>query len=111
LSPQIRVILHSIFVCVNALILYFSTKFPLGQIKLWEACVEEVHKSCDLAEVSAQYTLSIQSISQGLTYLLIDSPHEKVQWASHTELYLKHHKYLLHIPCAREVHLILLDVH
>lgn len=50
--------------------------------------MEEVHKSCDLAEVSAQYTLSIQSISQGLTYLLIDSPHEKVQWESHTELYL-----------------------
>ncbi|KAG1935917.1 pleckstriny domain-containing family H [Pimephales promelas] len=68
-------------------ILYYfrsqEDKFPLGQIKLWEACVEEVHKSCDLAEVSAQYTLSIQSISQGLTYLLIDSPHEKTAWFYH----------------------------
>ncbi len=58
--------------------LYFPTQFPLGQIKLWEARVEEVHKSCDVAEVSAQYTLSIQSVNQDPTYLLIDSPHEKV---------------------------------
>ncbi|XP_048061581.1 LOW QUALITY PROTEIN: pleckstrin homology domain-containing family H member 2 [Megalobrama amblycephala] len=58
-------------------------KFPLGQIKLWEAHVEEVHKSFDLAEVSAQYTLSIQSMSQGPTYLLIDSPHEKTAWFYH----------------------------
>ncbi len=63
-------------VCVNALMLSFTTQFPLGQIKLWEACVEEVHKSCDV--VPAQYTLSIQSVNQDPTYLLIDSPHEKV---------------------------------
>ncbi|XP_051507154.1 pleckstrin homology domain-containing family H member 2 isoform X2 [Myxocyprinus asiaticus] len=58
-------------------------KFPLGQIKLWEACVEEVDKSCDSAEVSAQYTLSIQPVNQGPTYLLIDSPHEKMAWLYH----------------------------
>uniref|UniRef100_A0A8C2CZ90 Pleckstrin homology domain containing, family H (with MyTH4 domain) member 2 n=1 Tax=Cyprinus carpio TaxID=7962 RepID=A0A8C2CZ90_CYPCA len=58
-------------------------KFPLGQIKLWEARVEEVQKSCDVAEVSAQYTLSIQSVSQDPTYLLIDSPHEKTAWLFH----------------------------
>uniref|UniRef100_A0A8C0Y346 Pleckstrin homology, MyTH4 and FERM domain containing H2 n=1 Tax=Cyprinus carpio carpio TaxID=630221 RepID=A0A8C0Y346_CYPCA len=58
-------------------------KFPLGQIKLWEARVEEVQKSCDVAEVSAQYTLSIQSVSQDPTYLLIDSPHEKKAWLFH----------------------------
>ncbi|XP_059374013.1 pleckstrin homology domain-containing family H member 2-like [Carassius carassius] len=58
-------------------------KFPLGQIKLWEARVEEVQKSCDVAEVSPQYTLSIQSVSQDLTYLLIDSPHEKTAWLFH----------------------------
>uniref|UniRef100_A0A671K538 Pleckstrin homology domain-containing family H member 2-like n=1 Tax=Sinocyclocheilus anshuiensis TaxID=1608454 RepID=A0A671K538_9TELE len=58
-------------------------KFPLGQIKLWEARVEEVQKSCDVAEVSAQYTLSIQSVSQDPAYLLIDSPHEKTAWLFH----------------------------
>uniref|UniRef100_A0A673G1M9 Pleckstrin homology domain-containing family H member 2-like n=1 Tax=Sinocyclocheilus rhinocerous TaxID=307959 RepID=A0A673G1M9_9TELE len=58
-------------------------KFPLGQIKLWEARVEEVQKSCDVAEVSAQYTLSIQSVSQDPAFLLIDSPHEKTAWLFH----------------------------
>ncbi|XP_016392682.1 pleckstrin homology domain-containing family H member 2-like [Sinocyclocheilus rhinocerous] len=58
-------------------------KFPLGQIKLWEARVEEVQKSCDVAEVSAQYTLSIQSVNQDPTYLLIDSPQEKTAWLYH----------------------------
>uniref|UniRef100_A0A8C2PZF3 Pleckstrin homology domain containing, family H (with MyTH4 domain) member 2 n=1 Tax=Cyprinus carpio TaxID=7962 RepID=A0A8C2PZF3_CYPCA len=58
-------------------------KFPLGQIKLWEARVEEVHKSCDVAEVSAQYTLSIQSVNQDPVYLLIDSPYEKTAWLYH----------------------------
>uniref|UniRef100_A0A672T9F0 Pleckstrin homology, MyTH4 and FERM domain containing H2 n=1 Tax=Sinocyclocheilus grahami TaxID=75366 RepID=A0A672T9F0_SINGR len=58
-------------------------KFPLGQIKLWEARVEEVQKSCDVAEDSAQYTLSIQSVSQDPAYLLIDSPHEKTAWLFH----------------------------
>uniref|UniRef100_A0A672QAT8 Pleckstrin homology, MyTH4 and FERM domain containing H2 n=1 Tax=Sinocyclocheilus grahami TaxID=75366 RepID=A0A672QAT8_SINGR len=53
-------------------------KFPLGQIKLWEARVEEVQKSCDVAEVSAPYTLSIQSVNQDPTYLLINSPQEKL---------------------------------
>ncbi|XP_073690761.1 pleckstrin homology domain-containing family H member 2 [Garra rufa] len=58
-------------------------KFPLGQIKLWEARVEEEHKSCDTAEVSTQFTLSIQSANQEPTYLLIDSPHEKTAWLYH----------------------------
>lgn len=67
--------------------LYFfrnqEDKFPLGQIKMWEARVEEEHKSCDLAELSAQHTISIQSGRQGSTYLLIDSPHEKMAWVYH----------------------------
>ncbi|XP_056617338.1 pleckstrin homology domain-containing family H member 2 [Triplophysa dalaica] len=58
-------------------------KFPLGQIKLCDARVEEVDKSCDSDKVSAQYTLSIQPVSQSLTYLLIDSPHEKTAWLYH----------------------------
>ncbi|XP_057198599.1 pleckstrin homology domain-containing family H member 2-like isoform X2 [Triplophysa rosa] len=58
-------------------------KFPLGQIKLCDARVEEVDKSCDSDKVSAQYTLSIQPVSQSPTYLLIDSPHEKTAWLYH----------------------------
>lgn len=67
-----------LYLCVNALISYFSSQFPLGQIKLCDARVEEVDKPCDSDKVS-QYTLSIQPVSQSLTYLLIDSPHEKVR--------------------------------
>nr|XP_055026906.1 pleckstrin homology domain-containing family H member 2 [Misgurnus anguillicaudatus]XP_055026907.1 pleckstrin homology domain-containing family H member 2 [Misgurnus anguillicaudatus]XP_055026908.1 pleckstrin homology domain-containing family H member 2 [Misgurnus anguillicaudatus] len=61
-------------------------KFPLGQIKLWEAVVEEVDKSCESDKVSAQYTLSIQPMNQSPTYLLIDSPHEKTAWLYHLSL-------------------------
>ncbi|XP_052007697.1 pleckstrin homology domain-containing family H member 2-like [Xyrauchen texanus] len=77
---------HVWCVLFGKMIYYFRSqedKFPLGQIKLWEARVEEVDKSCDSAEVSAQYTLSIQPVSQGPTYLLIDSPHEKMAWLYH----------------------------
>uniref|UniRef100_A0A8C2JJ46 Pleckstrin homology domain containing, family H (with MyTH4 domain) member 2 n=1 Tax=Cyprinus carpio TaxID=7962 RepID=A0A8C2JJ46_CYPCA len=80
---KVYFILHRTSVCVHALITYFHTQFPLGQIKLWEARVEEVHKSCDVAEVSAQYTLSIQSVNQDPVYLLIDSPYEKTAWLYH----------------------------
>uniref|UniRef100_A0A673IDE7 Pleckstrin homology domain-containing family H member 2-like n=1 Tax=Sinocyclocheilus rhinocerous TaxID=307959 RepID=A0A673IDE7_9TELE len=80
---KVYFILHMTSVCVHALMLYFPAQFPLGQIKLWEARVEEVQKSCDVAEVSAQYTLSIQSVNQDPTYLLIDSPQEKTAWLYH----------------------------
>uniref|UniRef100_A0A8C1RK38 Pleckstrin homology domain containing, family H (with MyTH4 domain) member 2 n=1 Tax=Cyprinus carpio TaxID=7962 RepID=A0A8C1RK38_CYPCA len=80
---KVYFILHRTSVCLHALMLYFLTQFPLGQIKLWEARVEEVHKSCDVAEVSAQYTLSIQSVNQDPVYLLIDSPYEKTSWLYH----------------------------
>ncbi|XP_036080155.1 pleckstrin homology domain-containing family H member 2 isoform X3 [Rousettus aegyptiacus] len=61
-------------------------KFPLGQIKLWEAKVEEVDRSCDSDEdyeasgrslLSTHYTIVIHPKDQGPTYLLIGSKHEK----------------------------------
>uniref|UniRef100_A0A8B9RMW3 Pleckstrin homology domain containing, family H (with MyTH4 domain) member 2 n=1 Tax=Astyanax mexicanus TaxID=7994 RepID=A0A8B9RMW3_ASTMX len=68
-------------------------KFPLGQIRLWEASVEEVERSCDSEEDSkrgqigspARSSISIQSLNQAPTYLIIDSQHEKVTaaWLYH----------------------------
>uniref|UniRef100_A0A8C9TVC4 Pleckstrin homology, MyTH4 and FERM domain containing H2 n=1 Tax=Scleropages formosus TaxID=113540 RepID=A0A8C9TVC4_SCLFO len=67
-------------------------KFPLGQIRLWEARVEEVDRSCDSDEdyessgrslLSTHYTISIQPQDQGPTYLLIGSQHEKEAWLYH----------------------------
>uniref|UniRef100_A0A4W4FBJ6 Pleckstrin homology domain containing, family H (with MyTH4 domain) member 2 n=1 Tax=Electrophorus electricus TaxID=8005 RepID=A0A4W4FBJ6_ELEEL len=63
-------------------------KFPLGQIRLWEARVEEVARSCDPDEdsksgQSAVSTISIQALNQVPTYLLADSQHEKVAWLYH----------------------------
>ncbi|XP_073753888.1 pleckstrin homology domain-containing family H member 2 isoform X3 [Callorhinus ursinus] len=61
-------------------------KFPLGQIKLREAKVEEVDRSCDSDEdyeasgrslLSTHYTIVIHPKDQGPTYLLIGSKHEK----------------------------------
>ncbi|OXB77954.1 UNVERIFIED_CONTAM: hypothetical protein H355_003177 [Colinus virginianus] len=61
-------------------------KFPLGQIKLFEAKVEEVDRSCDSDEdyeasgrslLSTHYTVVIHPKDQGPTYLLIGSKHEK----------------------------------
>ncbi|XP_026969054.1 pleckstrin homology domain-containing family H member 2 isoform X3 [Sagmatias obliquidens] len=67
-------------------------KFPLGQIRLWEAKVEEVDRSCDSDEdyeasgrslLSTHYTIVIHPKDQGPTYLLIGSKHEKDTWLYH----------------------------
>nr|XP_023660152.1 pleckstrin homology domain-containing family H member 2 isoform X1 [Paramormyrops kingsleyae]XP_023660153.1 pleckstrin homology domain-containing family H member 2 isoform X1 [Paramormyrops kingsleyae] len=67
-------------------------KFPLGQIKLWEARVEEVDRSCDSDEdyessgrslLSTHYTIAVHPRDQGPTYLLIGSQHEKEAWLYH----------------------------
>ncbi|RXM99213.1 Pleckstrin homology domain-containing family H member 2 [Acipenser ruthenus] len=67
-------------------------QFPLGQIKLWEARVEEVDRSCDSDEdyetsgrslLSTHYTIAVQPKEQGPTYLLIGSKHEKDTWLYH----------------------------
>ncbi|KAL7890262.1 hypothetical protein AOLI_G00025200 [Acnodon oligacanthus] len=66
-------------------------KFPLGQIRLWEARVEEVEQSCDSDEdskkeqtgPSTHSAISIQPLNQAPTYLLIDSQHEKAAWRYH----------------------------
>ncbi|KAJ8248319.1 hypothetical protein GJAV_G00240730 [Gymnothorax javanicus] len=64
-------------------------KFPLGQIRLWGARVEEVDRSCDSDEdyessgrslLSTHYTIAVQPPDQGPTYLLIGSQHEKAAW-------------------------------
>lgn len=63
-------------------------QFPLGQIKLWEARVEEVDGSPQSddqmktsgrgLEPAASFTLAVQPQEQGPTHLLIQSQHEKV---------------------------------
>uniref|UniRef100_A0A671V7N1 Pleckstrin homology, MyTH4 and FERM domain containing H2 n=1 Tax=Sparus aurata TaxID=8175 RepID=A0A671V7N1_SPAAU len=67
-------------------------KFPLGQIKLWEARVEEVDrsrdsdddlKSCGRGLQTAHFTIAIHPQEQGPTYLLIESRHEKDSWLYH----------------------------
>ncbi|KAM5292338.1 pleckstrin homology domain-containing family H member 2 isoform 2-T2 [Ctenodactylus gundi] len=80
---------------VGKTLYYFRSqedKFPLGQIKLWEAKVEEVDRSCDSDEdyeasdrslLSTHYTVVIHPKEQGPTYLLIGSKHEKDTWLYH----------------------------
>lgn len=67
-------------------------KFPLGQIKLWEARVEEVDRSrdsdddlkaCGRGLQPAPFTIAIHPQEQGPTYLLIESRHEKESWLYH----------------------------
>ncbi|KAG7511976.1 pleckstrin-likey domain-containing family H member 2 [Solea senegalensis] len=67
-------------------------KFPLGQIKLWEARVEEVDRSrdsdddlkvCGWGSQGAHFTIAIHPQEQGPTYLLIESRHEKDTWLYH----------------------------
>lgn len=62
-------------------------QFPLGQIKLWEARIEEVDRSrdsdddlkaCGRGLQTASFTIAIHPLEQGPTYLLIESHHEKV---------------------------------
>ncbi|XP_051639068.1 pleckstrin homology domain-containing family H member 2 isoform X6 [Manacus candei] len=80
---------------VGKVLYYFRNqedKFPLGQIKLFEAKVEEVDRSCDSDEdyeasgrslLSTHYTVVIHPKDQGPTYLLIGSKHEKDTWLYH----------------------------
>uniref|UniRef100_A0A3Q1G8E2 Pleckstrin homology domain containing, family H (with MyTH4 domain) member 2 n=1 Tax=Acanthochromis polyacanthus TaxID=80966 RepID=A0A3Q1G8E2_9TELE len=67
-------------------------KFPLGQIKLWEARVEEVDRSrdsdddlmaCGRGLQVAAFTIAVHPQEQGPTYLLIESRHEKDSWLYH----------------------------
>ncbi|XP_028620950.1 pleckstrin homology domain-containing family H member 2 isoform X2 [Grammomys surdaster] len=82
-------------VLVGKTLYYFRNqedKFPLGQIKLWEAKVEEVDRSCDSDEdyetsgrflLSTHYTIIVHPKDQGPTYLLIGSKYEKETWLYH----------------------------
>ncbi|XP_033031751.1 pleckstrin homology domain-containing family H member 2 isoform X2 [Trachypithecus francoisi] len=82
-------------ILIGKTLYYFRSqedKFPLGQIKLWEAKVEEVDRSCDSDEdyeasgrslLSTHYTIVIHPKDQGPTYLLIGSKHEKDTWLYH----------------------------
>ncbi|XP_029608946.1 pleckstrin homology domain-containing family H member 2 isoform X1 [Salmo trutta] len=67
-------------------------KFPLGQIKLREARVEEVDrsrdsdeelKSCGRGLQATPHTIAVHPQEQGPTYLLIESRHEKEAWLYH----------------------------
>uniref|UniRef100_A0A146X4C5 Pleckstrin domain-containing family H member 2 n=1 Tax=Fundulus heteroclitus TaxID=8078 RepID=A0A146X4C5_FUNHE len=67
-------------------------KFPLGQIKLWEARVEEVDRSnesdeelkaCGRGLETAPFTIAVHPQEQSPTYLLIESNHEKDSWLYH----------------------------
>lgn len=62
-------------------------QFPLGQIKLWEARIDEVDgagdsdddlKACGRGLQTTPFTIAIQPQEQGPTYLLVESRHEKV---------------------------------
>lgn len=64
---------------------YFQ--FPLGQIKLREARIEEVDgsrdsdedlKACGRGLQPAPFTIAVYPQEQGPTYLLVESRHEKV---------------------------------
>ncbi|CAI9614784.1 unnamed protein product [Staurois parvus] len=80
---------------VGKTLYYFRSqeeKFPLGQIKLWEAKIEEVDRTCDSDEdyetsrrslLSSHYTIVIHPKEQDPTYLLIGSKHEKDTWHYH----------------------------
>ncbi|KAM4042946.1 pleckstrin homology domain-containing family H member 2 [Anomaloglossus baeobatrachus] len=80
---------------VGKTLYYFRSqeeKFPLGQVKLWEAKVEEVDRSCDSDEdyetsgrslLSTHFTIVIHPKEQDPTYLLIGSKHEKETWHYH----------------------------
>ncbi|XP_069787219.1 pleckstrin homology domain-containing family H member 2 isoform X2 [Narcine bancroftii] len=77
---------------VGNVLYYFrnqENKFPLGQINLVGATIEEVDRSCDSDEdyetssqslLSTHYTIAIHPKNQGPTYLLISSKHDKDTW-------------------------------
>ncbi|KAG5857923.1 hypothetical protein ANANG_G00024550 [Anguilla anguilla] len=67
-------------------------KFPLGQLRMREAGVEEVDRSCDSDEdyeaggrgfLSSHYTLLVHPKEQSPTYLLIGTKQEKDAWLYH----------------------------
>ncbi|KAJ8340960.1 hypothetical protein SKAU_G00332510 [Synaphobranchus kaupii] len=67
-------------------------KFPLGQLRVREAGVEEVDRSCDSDEdyeaggrgfLSSHYTLLVHPKEQSPTYLLIGTKQEKDTWLYH----------------------------
>ncbi|XP_069773279.1 pleckstrin homology domain-containing family H member 1 isoform X2 [Narcine bancroftii] len=67
-------------------------KFPLGHLKIKEAKVEEVDRSCDSDEdyeaggrgfLSSHFTLVIHPKDQSPTYLLIGTKQEKDTWLYH----------------------------
>ncbi|KAK5605191.1 hypothetical protein CRENBAI_021359 [Crenichthys baileyi] len=67
-------------------------KFPLGQIKLWEARVEEVDRSkelddelkaCGRSLEVAPFSIAVDPQEQSRIYLLIESRHEKDSWLFH----------------------------
>uniref|UniRef100_UPI0037E74C52 pleckstrin homology domain-containing family H member 2 n=1 Tax=Semicossyphus pulcher TaxID=241346 RepID=UPI0037E74C52 len=80
---------------IGKTLFYFRSqddKFPLGQIKLWEARVEEVDRSrdsdddlkaCGRSLQVTHFTISIHPQEQGPTYLLIENSHEKDSWLFH----------------------------
>lgn len=80
-SPLITPSLHSVYVCLCAYTCHaFFLQFPLGQIRLAGACVEELNSDEDSKNgQSFQYAISIQTLNQSPTYLHVDSPHEKVR--------------------------------
>lgn len=72
---------------MGLLLFVLCLQFPLGQIKLWEARIEEVDgsrdsdddlKACGRGLQPATFTVAIYPQEQGPTYLLIESHHEKV---------------------------------
>ncbi|KAM8833831.1 pleckstrin homology domain-containing family H member 1 [Synchiropus picturatus] len=67
-------------------------KFPLGQLQMREASVQEVDRSCDSDEdyeaggrgfLSSHCTLVVQPVDQSPTYLLIGTKQEKDTWLYH----------------------------
>lgn len=75
--------------CLRVSWFFVCFQFPLGQIKLWEARIEQVDKrdSRDSSEdvkawgrglQPAPFTIAIYPQEQGPTFLLAESPHEKV---------------------------------
>ncbi|XP_056151824.1 pleckstrin homology domain-containing family H member 1 [Lampris incognitus] len=67
-------------------------KFPLGQLRMREALVQEVDRSCDSDEdyeagnrgfLSSHCTLVVQPREQSPTYLLIGTKQEKDTWLYH----------------------------
>ena len=88
--------LNCVCLCVC---LFVRTQFPLGQLRLREARVEEVDRSCDSDEdyevggrgfLSSHCTLVVHPKDQSPTYLLIGTKQEKVR-DTHTHTPVQRH--------------------